>query len=93
MRYVRARTSQGENGRSEVDLVARDVDLRWAFHTDTDDVQILAFVAVLAESMRLPESERDALVQPNVQIGAAEAPASVETTSSVPAGSEDQSAE
>jgi len=91
VRYVRARTSHGENGRSEVDLVTRDVDLRWAFHTDIDDVQILAFAAVLAESMRLPDSERDALIQPNVQIAAAEASASIEATSSVPASSEDSS--
>ncbi|WP_315094076.1 hypothetical protein [uncultured Cellulomonas sp.] len=93
VRYVRARTAKGEGGRSEVDLVARDVDLRWAFHPDTDDVQILAFAAVLAESMRLPESERDALIKPNAQLAAAEGPASVGTTSSMPASSEDESAE
>lgn len=63
VRYVRARTSHGTTGRTELDIATRGVDLKWGFHSETDRLQVDALAAALAESMRLPETERDALLQ------------------------------
>jgi hypothetical protein len=63
IRYVRARTSQGGGVRSTVNLVTRDEDIRWAFHVDTDKADVDAFAAVLAESMAIPDAERQTLLR------------------------------
>ncbi|WP_055495629.1 hypothetical protein [Streptomyces sp. TP-A0356] len=61
VRYVRAATTQDKNARSAIDLITRDENIRWHFHTDIDTTQVDALAAVLAESMTIPDSERDAL--------------------------------
>lgn len=63
VRYVRARTSRSTNGRAELDITTREVDLRWGFRADTDHAQIDGLAAVLGGAMSLPEAERNALLQ------------------------------
>ncbi|WP_448062420.1 hypothetical protein [Cellulomonas hominis] len=67
VRYVRARTSRSMNGRAELDITTREVDLRWGFRADTDIAQIDALAAALAEAMSIPQAERDVLLQASVQ--------------------------
>lgn len=72
VRYVRARTSRGGGRRAELDVATRTLDLKWGFHPDTVEVQVDALAALLAESMRLPDAEREALIQrPRAQLSAA----------------------
>ncbi|MET8151445.1 hypothetical protein ACIBSW_17265 [Actinoplanes sp. NPDC049668] len=82
VRYVRAATRQGEGGRVAVDLITRDENLRWLFPADIDNVQVDALAAVLAESMTIPDAERDELQRRgSAVIGAsAAAPGSEPTT-------------
>ncbi|MFG1863264.1 hypothetical protein [Microbispora bryophytorum] len=61
VRYVRAATPQDKNGRLAIDLITRDENIRWLFHTDIDNTQVDALAAVLAESMTIPDVERDEL--------------------------------
>ncbi|WP_449348395.1 hypothetical protein [Streptomyces shaanxiensis] len=61
VRYVRAVTSQDRSGRRAIDLITRDENIRWLFHADIGDTQVGAFAAVLAESMMIPDVERDEL--------------------------------
>ncbi len=61
VRYVRATTAQDKNSRSAIDLITRDENIRWLFHTDIDNTQVDALAAVLAESMTIPDAERDEL--------------------------------
>jgi len=63
VRYVRARTSEVQSVRSSIDLITRNEDFRWAFHADTESAQVAALAAVLAESMTIPDDERDQLLQ------------------------------
>ncbi|MEU5859959.1 hypothetical protein ABZ815_02210 [Nonomuraea sp. NPDC047529] len=63
VRYVRAATTQDRSGRLAIDLITRDENIRWLFHADTDDTQVNALAAVLAESMTIPDVERDELQQ------------------------------
>ncbi|MGM1062754.1 hypothetical protein [Saccharothrix sp. Mg75] len=60
VRYVRA-TTQDRSSRSAIDLITRDENIRWLFHADVDNTQVDALAAVLAESMTIPDSERDEL--------------------------------
>lgn len=62
VRYVRAFLATDENERSAIDLITRDENIRWFFHADTDDAQVGAFAAVLAESMAIPDAERNELL-------------------------------
>lgn len=61
VRYVRAATTQDKSGRLAIDLITRDENLRWLFHADIDNAQVDALAAVLAESMTIPDAERDEL--------------------------------
>jgi hypothetical protein len=61
VRYVRVATTQDRSARSAIDLITRDENIRWLFHTDTDSTDVDALAAVLAESMSIPDGERDAL--------------------------------
>lgn len=61
VRYVRAATTQDTSARLAIDLITRDENLRWLFHADIDNTQVAALAAVLAESMTIPDDERDAL--------------------------------
>lgn len=75
VRYVRARSALGADGRAELDLISREVDLRWGFRADTDALQVAALAAVLAGSMRLPDAERETLLRtPAGQIESATPP-------------------
>ncbi|MEU6412224.1 hypothetical protein [Microbispora sp. NPDC046933] len=61
VRYVRAATTQDKSGRLAIDLITRDENIRWLFHADIDNSQVDALAAVLAESMTIPDVERDEL--------------------------------
>ncbi|MFJ3339368.1 hypothetical protein [Streptomyces sp. NPDC086766] len=61
VRYVRAATTQDKSARSAIDLITRDENIRWHFHADIDNTHVDALAAVLAESMTIPDSERDEL--------------------------------
>ncbi|MFE4454181.1 hypothetical protein [Streptomyces sp. NPDC056796] len=63
VRYVRAAATQDKDTRLTVDLITRDENIRWLFHADTAGAHVDAFAAVLAESMAIPDAERDALRQ------------------------------
>lgn len=60
VRYVRVATSQDGSGRA-VDLITRDENIRWLFPAEIDNTQVDALAAVLAESMTIPDVERDEL--------------------------------
>lgn len=61
VRYVRLATAQDGRVRAKIDLITRDENIRWLFHADTDSTQVDALAAVLAESMTIPDTERDEL--------------------------------
>ncbi|WP_328549857.1 hypothetical protein [Streptomyces sp. NBC_00366] len=61
VRYVRAATAQDSSGRWAIDLITRDENIRWLFHGDINGVHVNALAAVLAESMTIPDVERDEL--------------------------------
>jgi hypothetical protein len=61
VRYVRAATTQDGSGILAIDLITRDENIRWLFHDDIDNTQVDALAAVLAESMTIPDVERDEL--------------------------------
>ncbi|MGW1803201.1 hypothetical protein ACWCQN_47235 [Streptomyces sp. NPDC001984] len=61
VRYVRAATTQDGSARLAIDLITRDENIRWLFHADIDNTQVNALAAVLAESMTIPDVERDEL--------------------------------
>ncbi|MFD9026446.1 hypothetical protein [Streptomyces parvulus] len=61
VRYVRTATTQDKNARLAIDLITRDENIRWLFQADTDATQVDALAAVLAESMTIPDAERDEL--------------------------------
>jgi hypothetical protein len=61
VRYVRALTTPDKSQRLTVDLITRDENIRWLFHADTDHAHVDALAAVLAESMTIPDVERQEL--------------------------------
>ncbi|WP_328907371.1 hypothetical protein OG230_32745 [Streptomyces sp. NBC_00234] len=61
VRYVRAATTQDKGARLAIDLITRDENTRWLFHADIDTPHVDALAAVLAESMTIPDIERDEL--------------------------------
>ncbi|MEV4228050.1 hypothetical protein AB0J81_13310 [Streptomyces bobili] len=61
VRYVRAATTQDKNARLAIDVITRDENIRWLFQADIDNAQVDALAAVLAESMTIPDAERDEL--------------------------------
>ena len=63
VRYVRVATPHDENERAAIDLITRDENIRWQFDADVDNVQVDALAAVLAESMTIPDFERDELLR------------------------------
>lgn len=62
VRYVRA-AAQDAGAHSAIDLIVRDENIRWRFQAEIDNAQVSALAAVLAESMTIPEIERDELVR------------------------------
>ncbi|MFV0137424.1 hypothetical protein ACLGIH_30250 [Streptomyces sp. HMX87] len=61
VRYVRAATAQDEGARLAVDLITRDESIRWLFRAEIDNTEVDALAAVLAESMTIPDVEREEL--------------------------------
>lgn len=61
VRYVRAPAAPDSGPRRVIDLITRDENIRWVFHPDVDTSQVDALAAVLAESMTIPDVERDEL--------------------------------
>jgi len=61
VRYVRPTIAQDESVRAEIDLITRDKNIHWTFHAGTDNTQVNALAAVLAESMTIPGAEREEL--------------------------------
>ncbi|MEV7946054.1 hypothetical protein AB0O74_03630 [Streptomyces rubiginosohelvolus] len=61
VRYVRTTAAPDKSARSAIDLITRDENIRWLFHAGVENVQVEALAAVLAESMTIPDVERDAL--------------------------------
>lgn len=89
VRYVRAATTQDRSARLAIDLIAREENIRWLFHADIDDTQVGALAAVLAESMTIPDVERDALQRRRyAPIEAGKNGESTGTRSTEPTGSE-----
>ena len=89
VRYVRAATTQDRSGRLAIDLITRDENIRWLFHTDIDNTQVDALAAVLAESMTIPDVERDELQRRRyAPIEAGRKGESTGTRSTEPTGSE-----
>lgn len=62
VRYVRVRT-ESATVRSTMDLITADENISWRFSADTDDAHVDALAAVLAESMTIPDMERDELAR------------------------------
>lgn len=89
VRYVRVATPQGESGRLAIDLITRDENIRWLFHADIDNTQVDTLAAVLAESMTIPDVERDELQRRRyAPIEAGKKGESTGTRSTEPTGSE-----
>ncbi|MFF0066033.1 hypothetical protein ACFYRC_31740 [Streptomyces sp. NPDC005279] len=89
VRYVRAATTQDSGGRLAIDLITRDENTRWLFHADIDNTQVDALAAVLAESMTIPDVERDELQRRHyAPIEAGRKGESADTRSTEPTGSE-----
>lgn len=61
VRYVRVATTQDRSARLAIDLITRDENIRWLFQTGLDNAHADALAAVLAESMTIPDAERDEL--------------------------------
>jgi hypothetical protein len=61
VRYIRAATTETKNGRVAIDLITRVENIRWLFPASIDNGQVGALAAVLAESMSIPDVERDEL--------------------------------
>ncbi|NJP66556.1 hypothetical protein [Streptomyces spiramenti] len=61
VRYVRAAADQAAGRQPAIDLITRDDNLRWLFPAGADAADVGAFAAELAESMTIPDSERQEL--------------------------------
>ena len=60
VRYVRSAAQDG-NGRSAIDVITPVENIRLIFSADIENAQVDALAAVLAESMTIPDAERDEL--------------------------------
>ncbi|MPY33404.1 hypothetical protein FNH09_19700 [Streptomyces adustus] len=89
VRYIRATATQDKNARLAIDLITRDENIRWLFHTDIDNAHVDALAAVLAESMTIPDAERDELQRRrHAPLEAGDNGQGTGTTSAEPTGSE-----
>jgi hypothetical protein len=89
VRYVRVATAQDKGARPTIDLITRDENIRWLFPTDIGTAQVDALAAVLAESMTIPDVERDELQRRRyTPIEAGKKSESTGTRSAEPTGSE-----
>jgi hypothetical protein len=83
VRYIRAATTETKNGRVAIDLITRDENIRWLFPASIDIGQVGALATVVAESMSIPDAERDQLRRRNLTAidAGTEAPAKALTAS------------
>ncbi|MDX8052217.1 hypothetical protein SK571_22765 [Lentzea sp. BCCO 10_0798] len=89
VRYVRAPTAPDSGSRLVIDLITRDENIRWLFHADVDNSHVDALAAVLAESMTIPDVERDELQRRRyASVGTGEKSENAGTTSTEPTGFE-----
>jgi hypothetical protein len=89
VRYVRAGFSQDRGARVAIDLITRDESIRWLFQADIDSTHVGVLAAVLAESMTIPDIERDALLRRrHVSIEAGKESEITDARSSAPGESE-----
>jgi hypothetical protein len=89
VRYVRVPAARDSNGRSAIDLITAEDNIRWHFDSEVDDVQVAALAAALAESMNIPDDERAQLQWPRTALLEADAKdESAGTASGEPPGSE-----
>ena len=58
VRYVRV-PAQDANGRSALDIITPDETIRLIFQADIENMKVDALAAVLAESMTIPDAERE----------------------------------
>ncbi|WP_030578106.1 hypothetical protein [Streptomyces anulatus] len=61
VRYVRAAATQDRMARLAIDLITRGVEHAVAFHADIANTQVDSPAAAIAESMAIPNVERDEL--------------------------------
>ena len=69
VRYVRSTAIPGEAKASRVDLITREHNHEWHFGLDVDTGDVGALAAILAESMTLPEQDREDLRRRHSSIG------------------------
>ena len=75
IRYVRAAATTDKDSQVAIDLITRDENIRWVFPASVDNGRVGAFAAVLAESMVIPDVEREELrLRHLVAIGAGTEP-------------------
>lgn len=67
VRYVRVRPATTAQTPARIELITRDIDFEWAFHPNIETKDIDALSATLAESMYLPDSEREELLFGHLQ--------------------------
>ena len=71
VRYVRmARRHPG--GRAGIDLITKGENIGWQFHASVPSEDVRAFASVLAESMSIPDEDRDLLRIPTANADGAE---------------------
>ncbi|WP_337192314.1 hypothetical protein [Streptomyces sp. YIM 132580] len=87
VRYVRAATAKDSGGRLAIDLITRDENIRWHFHSEIGGTQVGLLAAVLAESMTIPHAERDELLRSHVPVEAGTNDGDTGTGSAKPAES------
>ncbi|GIE29669.1 hypothetical protein Ait01nite_027140 [Actinoplanes italicus] len=80
VRYVRVTTGQDKNSRSAIDLITRDENIRWQFPSDVDNTRVDTLAAVLAESMTIPDTEREELRRRNHALAVAGAERAITET-------------
>lgn len=89
VRYVRALISQDKSSRPAIDLITRDENIRWLFQVDIDGTHVGMLAAVLAESMTIPNNEREELQrQGHAGVGAGSSAEITGATTTEPTGSE-----
>ncbi|MFG1805018.1 hypothetical protein [Streptomyces sp. NPDC049040] len=89
VRYVRAPAARDGNGRSVIDLITAEDNIRWVFDSDIDSTHVAALAAVLAESMNIPDDERTQLQRPQLaSLKAGTKGESGDTESGEPSGSD-----
>jgi ABC-type transporter Mla MlaB component len=61
VRYVRVTPAKDSDARTALDVITAERNVRWQFREGIDTAEVEALGAVLAESMTIPDSEREAL--------------------------------